>query len=60
MSSDTNDCRSASAPGAGATLRVVPPSAEVDLVAAERAAAQFMQALGLDTSESGLRRPRSA
>ncbi len=60
MSSETNGRWSAWAPAPvpepRAALRVVPPTAEVDLVAAERAAAQFMQALGLDTSESGLHR----
>jgi GTP cyclohydrolase I len=37
-------------------LRVAPPPAQVDMAAAEQAAAQFMKALGLDTSETGLRR----
>jgi GTP cyclohydrolase I len=37
-------------------LRVEPPPTAVDLVAAERAAAQFMQALGLDTAQAGLQR----
>ena len=41
---------------APAALRVVPPPTEVDLAAAERAAAQFMRALGLDTAEPGLQR----
>jgi GTP cyclohydrolase I len=39
-----------------AALRVVPPGPEVDLVAAERAASQFMRALGLDTTAAGLER----
>ena len=36
-------------------LRVAPPPAEVDLERAERAAAQFLDALGLDTDAEGLR-----
>ena len=60
MSGDSNGCRSAwaQAPAleARAALRVVPPSSSVDLAAAERAATQFMQALGLDTTGSGLQR----
>jgi GTP cyclohydrolase I len=45
-----------SAPEALTALRVVPPPVEVDLVAAERAAEQFMRALGLDVAQTGLRR----
>jgi GTP cyclohydrolase IA len=37
-------------------LRVVPPPAQVDMAAAEQAAAQFMEALGLDTGQTGLSR----
>jgi GTP cyclohydrolase I len=51
VSGETNGHRSA-----WAGLRVEPPPTAVDLVAAERAAAQFMQALGLDTAETGLQR----
>jgi GTP cyclohydrolase I len=36
-------------------LRVVPPPATVDLGRAERAAAEFLDALGLDTGADGLR-----
>jgi GTP cyclohydrolase I len=44
------------APEAVTALRVVPPRAEVDLEAAERAATQLMRALGLDVADPGLRR----
>ena len=46
---------SAGRPEALTALRVVPPPNAVDLPAAERAAAQFMRALGLDTAARGLR-----
>ena len=36
-------------------LRVVPPPATVDLARAEQAAAEFLDALGLDTEADGLR-----
>jgi GTP cyclohydrolase I len=36
-------------------LRVVAPSAKVDLIRAERAAGEFLEALGLDTDTDGLR-----
>ena len=36
-------------------LRVAPPPAAIDLVRAEQAAAEFLDALGLDTEEEGLR-----
>ena len=36
-------------------LRVVPPSASVDLVAAERAAADLLHALGIETDSESLR-----
>lgn len=36
-------------------LRVVPPPAQFDLGRAERAAAEFLDALGLDTAADGLR-----
>jgi GTP cyclohydrolase I len=36
-------------------LRVAPPPANVDLLRAERAAAEFLDALGLDTETDGLR-----
>jgi GTP cyclohydrolase I len=45
-----------SAPETVSALRVVPPPVEIDLAAAERAAEQFMRALGLDVAETGLRR----
>jgi GTP cyclohydrolase IA len=44
------------ASGVVSALRVAPPPAQVDMAAAEQAAAQFMLALGLDTAEAGLRR----
>ncbi|HEY2190724.1 MAG TPA: GTP cyclohydrolase I FolE [Actinomycetospora sp.] len=55
-----NDCPSAWDPvpvlDPRRALRVVPPAADVDLVEAERAAARFMQALGLDLRTTGLER----
>ncbi len=60
MTSGTNDYPSAwaqtSALDARRALRVVPPTAEVDLAAAERAAGELMRALGLDTTTTGLQR----
>jgi GTP cyclohydrolase I len=47
---------SETASGVVSALRVAPPPAQVDMAAAEQAAAQFMLALGLDTAEAGLRR----
>jgi GTP cyclohydrolase I len=52
----TTDATDDAVADAASALRVVPPAAEVDLAAAEHAAAQFMRALGLDTDETGLRR----
>jgi GTP cyclohydrolase I len=58
VSSETNGCRAAwpEAPEAATALRVVAPAPAVDLAAAERAAADFMTALGLDTTRVGLER----
>jgi GTP cyclohydrolase IA len=47
---------SETASGVVSALRVAPPPAQVDMAAAEQAAAQFMLALGLDTAEAGLRK----
>lgn len=47
----TRDAR----PPAGPALRVVPPPVEVDVAAAERAAADFLRALGVRTDDEHLR-----
>jgi GTP cyclohydrolase I len=43
------------APALAPALRVVPPAASVDLVAAERAAADLLHALGIETDSESLR-----
>jgi GTP cyclohydrolase I len=42
-------------PQSGPSLRVVPPPVRVDLAAAERAAADFLHALGVDPTTPGIR-----